>query len=96
MSSVSYSQLILGMASAAASLGVLLLWDTEIGLTHVDKYTYSAEEYIKAGAFFATGLINCGVRTESDAPYALLGEHVENKSVLLKTNAIMGYASPSS
>ncbi|KZS97248.1 26S proteasome regulatory complex, non-ATPase subcomplex, Rpn1 subunit [Sistotremastrum niveocremeum HHB9708] len=79
-----------GMASAAASLGVLLLWDTEIGLTHVDKYTYSAEEYIKAGAFFATGLINCGVRTESDAPYALLGEHVENKSVLLKTNAIMG------
>lgn len=33
--------------SAAASLGLSLLWDTDMGLTHIDKYTYSAEEYIK-------------------------------------------------
>jgi len=37
-----------GMLSAAASLGVSLLWDADIGLSHVDKYTYSSEEYIKA------------------------------------------------
>jgi 26S proteasome regulatory subunit N1 len=37
-----------GMLSAAASLGLSLLWDTDIGLSHVDKYTYSSEEYIKA------------------------------------------------
>ena len=36
-----------GMLSAAASLGVSLLWDADIGLSHVDKYTYSSEEYIK-------------------------------------------------
>jgi hypothetical protein len=36
-----------GMLSAAASLGLSLLWDTDIGLSHVDKYTYSSEEYIK-------------------------------------------------
>ncbi len=36
-----------GMMSASASLGLSLLWDTEIGLSHVDKYTYSAEEHIK-------------------------------------------------
>jgi 26S proteasome regulatory subunit N1 len=36
------------MLSAAASLGVSLLWDADIGLSHVDKYTYSSEEYIKA------------------------------------------------
>ena len=35
------------MLSAAASLGLSLLWDTEIGLSHVDKYTYSSEENIK-------------------------------------------------
>jgi hypothetical protein len=35
------------MLSAAASLGLSLLWDTDIGLSHVDKYTYSSEEYIK-------------------------------------------------
>ena len=36
-----------GMMSAAASLGLSLLWDTDIGLSHVDRYTYSSEEYIK-------------------------------------------------
>ena len=36
-----------GMMSAAASLGLSLLWDTDVGLSHVDKYTYSSEEHIK-------------------------------------------------
>jgi 26S proteasome regulatory subunit N1 len=35
------------MMSAAASLGLSLLWETEVGISHVDKYTYSAEEHIK-------------------------------------------------
>ncbi|KAG1859556.1 26S proteasome regulatory complex non-ATPase subcomplex Rpn1 subunit [Suillus subalutaceus] len=79
-----------GMMSAAASLGLGLLWDTDVGLSHIDRYTYSPEEWIKAGAFFATGLLNAGVRTEADAALALLAEHVENQSVPLKTAAIMG------
>lgn len=33
--------------SATASLGLSLLWDTDIGLSHIDKYTYASEEYIK-------------------------------------------------
>jgi 26S proteasome regulatory subunit N1 len=94
------------MMSAAASLGLSLLWDTDVGLSHVDKYTYSSEEYIKvgshilhhnpiyqhfqAGALLATGLLNTGVRTEADAAVALLGDYVENKSVPLKTSAIIG------
>lgn len=36
-----------GMMSATASLGLSLLWDTDVGLSHVDKYMYSSEEYIK-------------------------------------------------
>ena len=42
----------IGMLSAAASLGLSLLWDTDVGLSHVDKYTYSSEEYIKVFANF--------------------------------------------
>ncbi|KAK0435961.1 hypothetical protein EV421DRAFT_1908244 [Armillaria borealis] len=79
-----------GMMSAAASLGLSLLWDTDLGLTHIDKYTYSSEEYIKAGALFAMGLLNCGIRTEADAAMALLGEYMENKPLSLKTSAIIG------
>lgn len=81
---------LLGMMSAAASLGLSLLWDTDLGLSHVDKYTYSAEEYIKAGALLATGILNTSIRSENDTAKALLGEYVENKSVPLKTGAIVG------
>ncbi|KAJ7751112.1 hypothetical protein B0H16DRAFT_1841514 [Mycena metata] len=79
-----------GMMSATASLGLSILWDTDLGLSHVDKYTYSSEEYIKAGALLATGILNSGVRTEADVAKGLIGEYVDNKSVPLKTSAIMG------
>ncbi|TFK49449.1 26S proteasome regulatory complex non-ATPase subcomplex Rpn1 subunit [Heliocybe sulcata] len=79
-----------GMMSAAASLGLSLLWDTDVGLSHVDKYTYSSEEYIKAGSLLAIGILSTGVRTEADAPLALLGDYVDNKSVPLKSSAIVG------
>ncbi|KAG9003092.1 proteasome regulatory particle base subunit [Tulasnella sp. 427] len=79
-----------GMMSASASLGLSLLWDTDSGLSHVDKYTYSNEEYIKAGALLAIGIMHSGVRNDSDAANALLGEYLTNKSSLLRTNAIVG------
>ncbi|UZJ54685.1 hypothetical protein CBS101457_004005 [Exobasidium rhododendri] len=79
-----------GMLSASASLGMSLLWDTELGLSHVDKYTYSSDEYIKAGALMAYGILHSGVRTEMDAALALLTEHVESKSIPLKISAIVG------
>ncbi|KZT70492.1 26S proteasome regulatory complex, non-ATPase subcomplex, Rpn1 subunit [Daedalea quercina L-15889] len=79
-----------GMMSAAASLGLSLLWDTDVGLSHVDKYTYVPEEHIKAGALLATGILNCGVRTEADAALALLGEYVDNKAASLKISSIVG------
>lgn len=79
-----------GMLSATASAGLCLLWDTELGLSHIDKYSYSSEENIKAGALLAYGILHSGVRTEMDAPLALLSEHVESKSVPLQTSAIVG------
>ncbi|KAJ7849310.1 26S proteasome regulatory complex non-ATPase subcomplex Rpn1 subunit [Mycena leptocephala] len=81
-----------GMMSATASLGLSLLWDTDLGLSHVDKYTYSSEEYINAGALLATGILNSGVRTEADVAKGLISKYVDNKSVPLKTSAIMGLA----
>ncbi|PWN50604.1 26S proteasome regulatory complex, non-ATPase subcomplex, Rpn1 subunit [Violaceomyces palustris] len=79
-----------GMLSAAASLGMSLLWDTEMGLSHIDKYTYSSDENIKAGALMAYGILHSGVRTEMDAALALLTEHVESDSLPLKISAIVG------
>jgi hypothetical protein len=44
------------MLSATASLGLSLLWDTDIGLSHVDKYTYSSEENIKVDSSCPLGV----------------------------------------
>jgi 26S proteasome regulatory subunit N1 len=71
-------------------LQLSLLLDMDVSLSHVDKYTYSSKEHIKAGALFAPGLLNTGVRTEADAALALLGDYVDNKSIPLKTSTIMG------
>ncbi|GAA5984774.1 hypothetical protein JCM10908_003499 [Rhodotorula pacifica] len=79
-----------GMFSAAASLGLSLLWDTDVGLSHIDKYAYASEDHIKAGAMLANGLIHSGVRTEMDAALALLSEHVEAPNAQLRVAAIIG------
>lgn len=79
-----------GMLSATASLGMLRLWDVDTGLSEIDKYTYSSEEYIKAGALLAIGIVNSGVRNESDPALAYLSEHVESSTVTLRTSAILG------
>lgn len=37
------------MLAATASLGLVLLWDVDGGLTQIDKYLYSSDDYIKSG-----------------------------------------------
>jgi len=66
-----------GMMSAAASLGMILLWNVEEGLTQIDKFVYSSEDYIKAGAALAVGMVSASVRNESDPALALLSEHLD-------------------
>jgi 26S proteasome regulatory subunit N1 len=79
-----------GMMSAAASLGVILLWDVESGLTQIDKYLYSEDDYIKAGALMAIGLVTSSVKNESDPALALLSEQVNAPKEILRVAAIMG------
>jgi len=79
-----------GMMSAAASLGMVLLWDVDGGLTQIDKFLYAQEDYIKAGALLAVGIVNSGVRNDCDPALALLTEYIENPNALMKTGAILG------
>ena len=67
-----------GMMSAAASLGALLLWDVDGGLSQIDKFLYSSDTNIKAGALLAVGVLNSGVRNECDPALALLTEYVDH------------------
>jgi 26S proteasome regulatory subunit N1 len=81
-----------GMKSATASIGMSMLWDSEAGIDHIDKYSYSSEEHIKAGALLAMGILHSSIRTDPDVAFALLEEHVDSKSTELKVAAINGIA----
>jgi 26S proteasome regulatory subunit N1 len=80
-----------GMMSASASLGLVLLWGVDVGLPVIDKYLYSTEDWVVAGALLAIGLVTCGVRNESEPALALLSDYVESEKVVLKQAAIVGY-----
>lgn len=82
----------LGMLSATASIGMLHQWNVEVGLGIIDKYMYAAEDHIKAGAALAIGILNSGVRTESDPAMALLCDeaYLDSKSPHIRISAIMG------
>lgn len=78
------------LMSAAASLGLILLWDVEGGLTKLDKYLYSKEEYVKAGALLAVGIVNSSVKNECDPARALLAEDLANPNPNIRIGAIYG------
>ncbi|CRG83951.1 26S proteasome regulatory subunit rpn-1 [Talaromyces islandicus] len=81
-----------GMLSTTASLGMLLHRDVDGGLDKIDKFTYAQEDQIKAGALLAIGILNSGVRLDSDPAMALLSDpdNIENKSIPMRVASIMG------
>ena len=81
-----------GQLSMVASMGTLMMWDIENGLDKVDKYTDVEEPEIVAGAMLAIGIMNSGVRIDSEPSLALLGDtdKLENANPLIRTAAIMG------
>jgi len=79
-----------GMMSAAASFGSILLWNVDEGLAIIDKFLYSSEEYVKAGAALAVGIVSSGVRNDADPALAILTEHIEGDSHIMKCAACTG------
>ncbi|XP_026667185.1 26S proteasome non-ATPase regulatory subunit 2-like [Ceratina calcarata] len=79
-----------GMLSATASLGLIHMWDVDGGLVPIDKYLYTNDHYIKAGALLAIGLVNCGVRNECDPALALLSDYVYSDNATLRIGSVLG------
>jgi len=80
-----------GQTAAAASLGLLLLWDIDEGLAQIDQYMERKENHIVSGAFMALGLVNSGITNECDPVAAILLEKLETvQEQSLKIGALMG------
>ncbi|KAH3673075.1 hypothetical protein WICMUC_003908 [Wickerhamomyces mucosus] len=80
-----------GMLSTVASIGSIHQWDID-GLQHLDKYLYSDEDEIKAGALLGMGLVGAGVHDEVEPVLLLLQDYVANSNKKLSTSAILGLA----
>ncbi|KAJ2784157.1 proteasome regulatory particle base subunit [Coemansia javaensis] len=82
----------MGMLSATASLGAIMLWDVEVGLNQIDKYLYTNDTSVKAGAIFAIGMLTSSVHDDTDSAKALLADYLAEDSnpALVKLAAICG------
>ncbi|OWM78671.1 26S proteasome non-ATPase regulatory subunit 2 homolog A [Punica granatum] len=79
-----------GKASAAASLGMILLWDVDSGLAQLDKYFHGTDMQVLAGALLGVGIVNCNIKNECDPALALLGDYVDREDASVRIGAIMG------
>lgn len=79
-----------GKTSATASLGLITLWDVQTGLTQLDKYLYSTDNCVLAGALLGIGVVNATVQDENDPAFALISEYVGNADPTIRTGAILG------
>ena len=81
-----------GRISTAASIGLLQQWDLDAGLQTVDRYSYNDDDMVKAGAMLAVGVLNSGVRDNTEPAMALLSDPgiLNHKSKEVRVAGIMG------
>ncbi len=68
-----------GITTTVASIGLIHLWSADSGLEKLDRYLYSENVFIKAGAILGIGLVHAGTRSESDPALALLREYIDEE-----------------
>jgi len=69
---------------------MIMMWNIEEGLTAIDKFLYSSDENIKAGACLAIGILSSSVRHESDPSIALLPEHIDSPLPIMNKASVVG------
>ncbi|KAF7456817.1 26S proteasome regulatory complex, non-ATPase subcomplex, Rpn1 subunit [Cryptosporidium felis] len=67
-----------GKMAVSASLGVVNLWNIDKGLANIDKFQWSDDPFIKAGALIAFGLISIRIKNECDPSFALISEYISS------------------
>eukprot|EP00921_Rhytidocystis_pertsovi_P005417 GHVQ01009328.1.p1 GENE.GHVQ01009328.1~~GHVQ01009328.1.p1 ORF type:complete len:526 (-),score=74.58 GHVQ01009328.1:636-2102(-) len=78
------------MISASASIGAVLLWNVDEALSQIDKYQWSSDMNVRAGAMMAFGLVSSGVKNECDPALALMADSLESTDPMAKMGAVVG------
>lgn len=67
-----------GKLVAAASLGMVHMWDLDEGLSALERFSYAGDAFVKSGAHLGIGVCSAGVyQPEIDAAIGLLSEVLE-------------------
>ncbi|RDY14469.1 26S proteasome non-ATPase regulatory subunit 2-like B, partial [Mucuna pruriens] len=45
---------------------MILLWDVDSGLAHIDKYFHGNDNHVIAGALLGVGIVNCNIKNDYD------------------------------
>jgi len=81
-----------GRISAAASLGMIHLWDNANGVNELEKYSALQEDFVRAGVLLGIGLCNANVRDPFDIPYSYAADTypIGKQSNLVKQCTALG------
>ena len=79
-----------GMTAAAASLGMLFLWDPAGASNHINDYLELADGYSRMGACIGLGLSNAGIIDDCDPAKAILEEKILGKEDYSRLGSIIG------
>lgn len=80
----------LGRTTAAASLGMIHMWDSDSGLAQLNKYLRKDDSYVVAGALLGIGIASCGVKNDSDTTLDLISKYISTDASIVRTGAILG------
>lgn len=81
-----------GLISLLAGLGLVNLWDIDLGPNQLEKYMEVNEKdpNKRAGYNIGVGIISSGVRDENNIAFAMLSEQLQDRNLTVKTSALFG------
>ena len=79
-----------GKFVSAACLGLIHMWQGDVGMNAIDRFLYIPDDSIVAGTYFAMGIANTSLRSEFDPALQVLSEGLASPKPQLKLGAVLG------
>ena len=81
-----------GLLCTIAGLGLVNLWDIDLGPNQLEKYmsTNEMDPNKRGGYNVGVGIISSGVRDENNVAFAILTDQFKDKNVTVKVSALFG------
>jgi len=81
-----------GIITLLSGLGLVNLWDIDLGPNQLEKYMSTNERDMnkRAGYNIGVGVISSGIRDENNVAFAILAEQLKDKNATVVMSALLG------